>query len=67
MENPKPTEKSDSEKIIEELRITRIHVVELIAKQQKTIFETQKWGIILTILLSISVAIKLYILFRFFV
>lgn len=59
MENPKPTEKTDSEKIIEELRITRVHIIELIAKQQKSIYETRKWGIIITILLAIPLIITL--------
>lgn len=59
MEDLKPTEKSDVEKLIEEQRLTRMQIARMILEQQQTRKETRIWGIVIAVLLSIPLLVSL--------
>lgn len=59
MENPKPTEKTDVEKLVEEQRLTRMQIARMILEQQQTRKETRIWGIVIAVLLSIPLLVSL--------
>lgn len=59
MEDLKPTEKTDVEKLIEEQRLTRMQIARMILEQQQTRKETRIWGIVIAVLLSIPLLVSL--------
>lgn len=59
MEDLKPTEKTDVEKLIEEQRLTRMQIARIISEQQQTRKETRIWGIVIAVLLSIPLLVSL--------
>lgn len=59
MEDLKPTEKSDVEKLVEEQRLTRMQIARMILEQQQTRKETRIWGIVIAVLLSIPLLVSL--------
>lgn len=59
MEDLKPTEKADVEKLIEEQRLTRMQIARMILEQQQTRKETRIWGIVIAVLLSIPLLVSL--------
>lgn len=59
MEDLKPTEKTDVEKLVEEQRLTRMQIARMILEQQQTRKETRIWGIVIAALLSIPLLVSL--------
>lgn len=59
MEDLKPTEKTDVEKLVEEQRLTRMQIARIISEQQQTRKETRIWGIVIAALLSIPLLVSL--------
>lgn len=59
MEDLKPTEKTDVEKLVEEQRLTRMQIARMILEQQQTRKETRIWGIVIAALLSIHLLVSL--------
>lgn len=59
MEDLKPTEKTDVEKLVEEQRLTRMQIARMILEQQQTWKETRIWGIVIAALLSIPLLVSL--------